>query len=215
MLNGSQVAMTIDANAAVDPHRIQKLPNNFPVPNEQLYPLVSARLGLLADWIRSFFNVAFYWLECFPSTRDYRCFYTGSWYRRRRPVSMQRMFLNKYLPDVDGNSFSGRFRAFLLSNSLPIKASIYTEWHDRRLVPWKHFVPMYNTFVDLWGIFEYLFQNDEKAEKIALDGRDWAERTLRKDDMLIYVYRLILEYARVVDPQRETIGYGDDLRSTA
>jgi hypothetical protein len=112
MLNGTQVVMTLEAsNEAGDRHH-DGLPHNFPPPNNKLYPLVSTKLGLLPDWIQSFSNVASY---------------TGSWYRRGRPVSMQRMFLNKYLPDVDGNSFSGRFRAFLMSNSLPITATIYTE----------------------------------------------------------------------------------------
>jgi hypothetical protein len=121
------------------------------------------------------------------------------------------MFLNRYLPDVDGNSFSGRFRAFLLSNSLPIKATIYTEWHDSRLIPWKHFVPMDNTFIDLWGILEFFLSHDDQAEKIALEGRKWAERVLRKEDMLVYVYRLLLEYARMIAPERDELGFGEDL----
>jgi Glycosyl transferase family 90 len=215
MLNGTQVAMTLEASNKTGDHDHDGLPHNFPPPNNKLYPLVSTKLGLLHDWIRSFSNVAFYWLECFPSTRDYRCSYTGSWYRRGRPVSMQRMFLNKYLPDVDGNSFSGRFRAFLMSKSLPIKATIYTEWHDSRLIPWKHFVPMDNTFMDMWSILEFFFQHDDQADKIALEGREWADRVLREKDMLVYVYRLLLEYARINDPNREDMGFGQDLVSKA
>lgn len=211
MLNGTQVAMTLEASNKTGDSDHDGVPHNFPPPNNQLYSLVSTKLGLLPDWIRSFSNVAFYWLECFPSTRNYQCSYTGSWYRRGRPVSMQRMFLNKYLPDVDGNSFSGRFRAFLMSNSLPIKATVYTEWHDSRLIPWKHFVPMDNTYMDMWSILEFFFQHDEQAEKIALEGREWADRVLRKDDMLVYVYRLLLEYARITNPNRENMGFGQDL----
>jgi hypothetical protein len=212
MLNGTQVQMTLDASSKSEDHKSEDgLPHNFPLPDQGLYHLVSVKLGLLPDWIRSFSNVAFYWLECFPSRKDYGCSYTGSWYRRGRPVPLQRMFVNKYLPDVDGNSFSGRFRAFLMSNSLPIKATIYTEWHDSRLIPWKHFVPMDNTFADLWGILEFFFLHDDQAEKIALEGRKWAEQVLRKEDMLVYVYRLLLEFARVLDPNRDELGYGQDL----
>ena len=211
MLNGTQVAMVLEGSTNSTDQPQNNLPHNFPLPKSQLYPLIASKLAILPDWIRSFSNVAFYWLECFPSTEAYGCLYTGSWYRRGRPVSLQRMFINKYLPDVDGNSFSGRFRAFLMSNSLPIKATIYAEWHDSRLIPWKHFVPMDNTFVDIWSILEFFFQHDEKAERIALDGREWAERVLRKEDMLVYVYRLLLEYARVIDPNRENMGFGQDL----
>ena len=70
---------------------------------------------------------------------------------------------------------------------------------------------MDNTFVDLWSILEFLFQNDEVAERIARQGREWAESVLRKEDMLVYVYRLLLEYARVSDPDREEMGFADDL----
>ena len=213
MLNATQVEMTLKASDKADERDRDGLPHNFPSPKSTLYPLVSSKLGLLPDWIRSLSNVAFFWLECFPATEDYGCSYTGSWYRRGRPVSMQRMYLNKYLPDVDGNSFSGRFRAFLMSHSLPIKATIYTEWHDSRLIPWKHFVPMDNTFMDLWGILEYFFQNDNQAEKIGVEGKEWAYKVLRKEDMLAYVYRLLLEYARLNDPNREQMGFGQDLVS--
>jgi Glycosyl transferase family 90 len=215
VLNGTQVAMTLEASRKAVDGNHDGLPHNFPPPNDNLYPLVSTKLGLLPDWIRSFSNVAFYWIECFPSTRDYGCSYTGAWYRRGLPVSMKRMLLNRYLPDVDGNSFSGRFRAFLMSNSLPIKATIYTEWHESRLIPWKHFVPMDNTFVDMWSILEFFFQHDDQAQKVALEGREWANRVLRKEDMVVYVYRLLLEYARINDPNREDMGFGQDLVSTA
>ena len=191
------------------------VPRNFPMPNQKLYPLKAVKLGILADWVRSFSNSAFVWLNCFPGTRRFGCSYSGRFYRRMKPMSLKRQFRYKYLPDVDGNSFSGRYRAFLLSNSLPIKATIYKEWHDERLVAWKHFVPMDNTYMDFYSIMEYLLTHDSKAAKIAEEGRHWAERVLRKEDMVIYAYRLILEYARVSDPQRENMGFVDDLMSQA
>lgn len=57
-----------------------------------------------------------------------------------------------------------------------------------------------NTFVVLWSILDLLFQNDETTERV-----------LRKEDMLAYVYRLLLEYARVSDREREQMGFGGDL----
>ncbi|KAK5673742.1 hypothetical protein LTR17_027881, partial [Elasticomyces elasticus] len=47
--------------------------------------------------------------------------------------SFAQTFRSKYLVDVDGHSFSGRWRAFLQSRSLGIKATIFREWHDARL----------------------------------------------------------------------------------
>ena len=136
---------------------------------------------------------------------------------------MAEQYNNKYLPDIDGNSFSGRYRGFLGSSSLPIKATIYDEWHDSHLVPWKHFVPMDNTFDDIYGIMEYFIGNenvglaghDDVAEKIATEGKEWTERVLRKEDMQIYVMRLLLEYARLCDDERDVLGWAMGVNATA
>ncbi|KAG7108179.1 Mitochondrial GTPase 1 like protein [Verticillium longisporum] len=116
-----------------------------------------------------------------------------------------------YLPDIDGNSFSGRYRAFLLSSSMPLKSTIYAEWHDDRLVPWVHFVPFDNTYVDLYGIMDHFLRGrDAAAERIATDGKRWAETVLRREDMRLYVWRLLLEYARVMDDNRDRLAFVQD-----
>ncbi|KAK5050605.1 hypothetical protein LTR84_003887 [Exophiala bonariae] len=210
ILNGTQIRMALRQQDELDTGLLngtEKLPVIFPLPDQDLYPLQSSALGLLPEWIQVVSNVAFTWLACFPGTKSFGCSYTGQYYRKGFKMPFDRMFYAKYLPDVDGNSFSGRFRAFLQSNSVPIKATIYSEWHDDRLMPWMHFLPMDNTFVDLWAILEYLFSHDELASWIGSMGREAAETLLRKEDMLAYVYRLILEYARVSDDRRELMGW--------
>ena len=121
-------------------------------------------------------------------------------------------------PDIDGASYSGRYRAILHSNSLPMKATIYDEWHDSRLIAWKHFVPMDVSNVDLYGLLEYFFGyedevagHDEVARKIAVEGSQWANTVLRTEDMLVYIYRLVLEMARLQDDRRLQMGYVADL----
>jgi hypothetical protein len=42
-----------------------------------------------------------------------------------------------------------------------------------------------------------------RARKIAERGRKWYEKALRVVDMDIYLYRLLLEMARLQDPARE------------
>ena len=105
-----------------------------------------------------------------------------------------------------------------------MKATIYKEWHDKRLVPWVHFVPLDNTFIDVYGVMEYfvgdglrksdetkLHGHDAQAKCIAEEGKAWAEKVLRKEDMQVYVMRLLLEWARVSDPERERMGFVQDL----
>jgi len=122
----------------------------------------------------------------------------------------------KYVPDLDGDAFSERFRELLFSSSLPIKASIYTEWHDDRLIPWAHFVPLDNTFQDIYGIMDYFLSGrDEAARRIAEEGRAWANMVLRREDMVLYIWRVLLEYARICSDDREKIGFVRDLYSGA
>lgn len=42
----------------------------------------------------------------------------------------------KYLVDLDGMSYSGRFMAFLASDSVPVKATVYEEFFSDWIQPW-------------------------------------------------------------------------------
>lgn len=173
--------------------------------------------GTLSSWIKKWSDVAFVHLMCFPKPpqQDRTCEYTNPWFSLGKEVPMQEQYDYKYLPDIDGNSFSGRYRAFLASTSLPIKATIYIEWHNNRIMPWKHFVPFDSTYIDIYGIMEYFMGNkdagveghDEAAKEIAYAGRDWAAKVLRKEDMQLYVFRLLLEFARLCDDDRDILGW--------
>lgn len=188
------------------------------------YQLSAARHMNVGTWLDRIANVGFTDLLCWPSTGKPTCGYTDPYFKIVDKVSMAKQFKYKLLPDIDGNSFSGRYLAFLRSTSVPIKATIYSEWHDDRLIPWLHFVPMDNSFVDVYGILDYFLgsgdkdsheaaydAHDEEAKKIALSGKEWASRALRKEDMQIYMLRLLLEYARLCDDDRERLGFVGDL----
>ncbi|OAX81116.1 hypothetical protein ACJ72_04545 [Emergomyces africanus] len=195
-------------------------PPNFALPNYDLYNLAkTSRPRHIADLLQSHADVGFVDLVCFPDQKGRpTCPHTDPFFSIVPQIPMDQQYKMKYLADIDGNSFSGRYRGFLLSTSLPIKSTLYDEWHDSRLIPWAHFVPMDSTYADIYGIMEYFLGHgeepgrDEVARKIALDGKAWAEKVLRREDMKIYTYRLLLEYARVCDDQRERLGYVGDLK---
>ena len=127
----------------------------------------------------------------------------------------------KYLLDLDGAGFSGRFLPFMFSRSLPFKAALFKEWWNDRLTAWCHFVPLdlrahgvWPTLAYFTGLHGQLNRQDvqippqhSKGEKIAADGRAWAEKVLRKDDMEIYFFRLLLEWGRLTDDDRDGIGF--------
>jgi hypothetical protein len=47
----------------------------------------------------------------------------------------------------------------------------------------------------------------DDAGWIADEGRKWAAKALRREDREIYLFRLLLEWARVMDEKREDIGF--------
>lgn len=166
----------------------------------------------LGTWLRGFSDVGFVRI-CPPGECDFLMHH----FHQVNSMPMKDQYQYKFLPDVDGNSFSARFRGFLRSTSMPLKASIYTEWHDDRLVPWVHFVPLDNTFQDLYPALEFFADGpgkpgDAAAQFIAESGQEWAEKVLRREDMMLYVWRLLLEWARVCDKNREVLGFVDDLK---
>lgn len=193
-------------------------PENFGMPEGE-YKVKAQDDKWLGKWVGEWADVFFVDLMCNEDDKaeDGSCPYTSPHYETRPGLKMSEQFDAKFVPDIDGNSFSGRYIGFLRSTSLPIKATLWREWHDSRLVAWKHFVPMDSRFLDYYGIMEYFLgykgkgAHDRAAEKIAMDGKEWAEKVLRKEDMQVYVLRLLLEYGRVIDDRRETLGWVEDV----
>ena len=126
------------------------------------------------------------------------------------PVDQYEAFNYKYLLDIDGNAFSGRYYAFLLCKSLVYKLAVFREWHDEWLKAWVHYIPLSLKGEEYVESVRYFDQEEEgkvQAKRIADAGRNWAEKVLRKEDMEAWYFRLLLEYGRLVDDNRETIGY--------
>ena len=112
----------------------------------------------------------------------------------------------RYVYDVDGNGWSGRFHRLLLSKSTVFKQTLLQESHDDTLVAWVHYVPISMDMHELPETMRYLSTTEEGQELsryIALEGRLWAERTLRVIDMDLYHFRILLEYARLIDDDRD------------
>ncbi|KAI9729015.1 MAG: hypothetical protein M1828_000100 [Chrysothrix sp. TS-e1954] len=202
MVNATQVELAT---------RGMEEPQNWQLPPASQYPLEARDNNALPAWVASWTDAAFTDLSCEPPEKGGTCEYTNPYFMVVRGMPLTAQLTSKYLPDIDGNSFSGRYLGFLESGSLPIKSTLFREWHDSRLIPWVHFVPMDNRFLDFWGLMDYFLQRDEAAEKIANAGRKWAKLTLRKEDMQIYTLRLLLEYARVSADQRDILGFVQDL----
>ncbi|KAH7135106.1 hypothetical protein B0J11DRAFT_152762 [Dendryphion nanum] len=149
-------------------------------------------------------------------------------------VDGQDAWYYKHLLDMDGNAFSGRFYTFLKSNSLTYKMAMFREWHQEWLKPWVHYIPLSligDEHLDLVRWFgggenqvsapegSDAGQTDDnkggngesigekKAREIAERSTEWAGKALRNVDFEVWFFRLLLEYGRVVDDHRDSIGY--------
>ncbi|TRM56111.1 glycosyltransferase family 90 protein, partial [Schizophyllum amplum] len=71
------------------------------------------------------------------------------------PVPLGAHWSYKYLVDLDGMSYSGRFMSFLASDSVPVKATLYREFFSEWIEPWVHFIPMSLNYSEIYNIHAY------------------------------------------------------------
>ncbi|KAJ5281584.1 hypothetical protein N7478_006956 [Penicillium angulare] len=112
----------------------------------------------------------------------------------------------RYNLDLDGNGLSGRFYRLLMSKSAVMKQTLYQEWHDDWLIPWVHYIPISMDLRDFPEIVRYFTQEEEGlalGKKIAESSYQWSRRVLRSEDMRLFWWRLMLEYGRLVNDNRE------------
>jgi hypothetical protein len=88
--------------------------------------------------------------------------------------------------------------------------NLFKEWHEDRLIPWVHYVPISLGMEELPETTRYLLNDSEGkkiAARIARDSYDWARRTLRPIDLSAALLRMLLEYNRLLQDDREKASY--------
>jgi hypothetical protein len=164
--------------------------------------------GIIESVKSSFLNTRLYGLaltRIFQCSKE-TCSEQNAYFQKSGWADQNRALKSRLVFDLDGNGISGRFYKFLASKSCPLKQTLFREWHDDRLIPWVHYVPVSLGLKELPELVSYLTLSEigqQRAEEIAEQGREWHSRALRDIDMSIYLYRLILEIARLEDPARE------------
>ncbi|RYP58354.1 hypothetical protein DL769_008993 [Monosporascus sp. CRB-8-3] len=111
----------------------------------------------------------------------------------------------------------------LRSYSVPVLSSIFREWYTERILPWVHFIPIDVRYHGLHSTLSYFIglkyngplngksqamdRRKEDARWIAEEGRKWADKSMRREDMEVYLFRLLLEWGRVIDNNRDSLGF--------
>ncbi|RCI11965.1 hypothetical protein L249_4620 [Ophiocordyceps polyrhachis-furcata BCC 54312] len=116
------------------------------------------------------------------------------------------------------------------SGSVPFVSTIFRTWYAERLTPWLHFVPIDVRYQALHTTFSYFTGTKDRprlngretqmegregdGEWISRRGQKWAEQALSKKDMEVYLFRLLLEWGRLVDDRRGELEYRRDDRGS-
>jgi hypothetical protein len=107
----------------------------------------------------------------------------------------------KYLLDIDGIGLSNRFYSMMKSKSLVFKCAMFREWYNEWLWPWVHYVPLGLNGSD-WIETVRFFAHEEighfLGERMANESHIWSNGVLRKEDMEVWVFRLLLEYVFLI-----------------
>nr|GAT52746.1 predicted protein [Mycena chlorophos] len=103
----------------------------------------------------------------------------------------------KYLLDIDGNTFSGRFLGLLRSGSLVFKATVYQEFFNDWLRPYEHFIPVKYDLSDLVQKVEWAQAHDDEARRIQETGKLFADKLMTDAQNDCYMALVLLEWARL------------------
>ncbi|KAL2117173.1 hypothetical protein VTJ04DRAFT_9341 [Mycothermus thermophilus] len=133
----------------------------------------------------------------------------------RQPASTS--YAHRLVFDLDGNGISGRFPRLLASGSLVLKqVGALREWWnddsgeggDGRVRAWVHYIPVSMDMGEVPELVHFLLetgQGNELAREVAEQGREWMAKAMREEDVKLFLWRLVLELARVEDPERGPI----------
>ncbi|KAJ7074479.1 glycosyl transferase family 90-domain-containing protein [Mycena amicta] len=100
----------------------------------------------------------------------------------------------KYLLDIDGNTFSGRFLGLLRSGSL---TTVYEEFFIGWLRPYEHFIPIKSDLSDLVQKIEWAIANEDEARRIQETGKLFADKVMTDSQNNCYFALVLLEWARL------------------
>ena len=156
-------------------------------------------------WNNKLFDVTY--TRVFQCERTH-CNKQKAYFNVRPWAHKDKIYRSRLVFDIDGNGISGRYYMLLASRSVPLKQTLLREWHDDRLVPWFHYIPVSQGMEELPELVSFLTLTkvgQQIAQEIAEHGRIWFSQAFREADFSIYIYRLLLELARLQDPERLAI----------
>ncbi|KAH9812106.1 family 90 glycosyltransferase [Melampsora americana] len=185
------------------------------IKDEKIIRVENAKVEL-KELVKRYLNVNFVGKLGQCSVEDGSCERVGKEIEFGDYVDWEFQNNHKYVLDIDGNAWSGRFRRLLGSNSLVFKSTIWPEWYRDQIQAWYHYIPIKVDYSDLFDLMSFFTGDldghggfDQVAEQIAGQGKEWVEKHFRFEDIQAYMWRTYLEYARVSSDDRLKMNYND------
>lgn len=101
----------------------------------------------------------------------------------------------------------------IAADTVPFISTIFRTWYTGRIWPWVHFVPVDPRYQGLHSTLAYFAGKGEvkpkdapgqaDAASIATQGSHWASKALDLKSQQIYLFRVLLEWARLVNDDRD------------
>ncbi|KAF8517049.1 hypothetical protein BU17DRAFT_92221 [Hysterangium stoloniferum] len=129
----------------------------------------------------------------------------------KEPYLFHRMYRKKFWVDLDDIEPSPMFQKKLNWGAVVLKSTAFAEWNTQWLIPYYHYIPVQPDYSDVYNIMAFFMGDPERgqsnnealAEEISKHASDFARTHWRWQDMQAYMYRLLLEYARLISDDRE------------
>lgn len=100
----------------------------------------------------------------------------------------------KYLLDIEGNGYSGRFKLFMWSGRpIFLIDRPYKEYFYQFMIPWQHYIPVKRDLSDLTENYNIIEKDNNLYNKISENSLKFAQEYLTKDFALNYWKNLILQ----------------------
>ncbi|KAJ7128409.1 hypothetical protein C8R44DRAFT_909533 [Mycena epipterygia] len=115
------------------------------------------------------------------------------------------LYRYKYVIDVDGTAFSGRFLGLLRSGLLVFKSTLFEEYFNDWLRPFEYYVALKVDLSDLVQQINRTSDHPDEARLIQQQGMEVARRGLTDDQNDCYFSAVLLEWAQLQ-------GYARDFR---
>lgn len=99
----------------------------------------------------------------------------------------------KYIINIDGHVSAFRLSLELSTGSVILLVdSEWKLWYSELLVPYEHYIPIKNDLSDLIEKIKWCRNNDDKCKKIASNTLIFFERYLKKNSILDYLQKLLV-----------------------